>query len=62
MLSFIISIAEDTIHYDTKAIDELLDRTQEGIEQKEVWANDYLSSFKVAAYVTKDVEEVSAKF
>ncbi|XP_054712888.1 chromodomain-helicase-DNA-binding protein Mi-2 homolog isoform X2 [Uloborus diversus] len=48
---------EDTIHYDSKAIDELLDRTQEGIEQKELWANDYLSSFKVAAYVTKEVEE-----
>ncbi|XP_035230728.1 chromodomain-helicase-DNA-binding protein Mi-2 homolog isoform X3 [Stegodyphus dumicola] len=48
---------EDTIHYDTKAIDELLDRTQEGIEQKELWANDYLSSFKVAAYVTKEAEE-----
>ncbi|KAG8184140.1 hypothetical protein JTE90_010186 [Oedothorax gibbosus] len=48
---------EDTIHYDNKAIDELLDRTQEGIEQKELWANDYLSSFKVAAYVTKEVEE-----
>ncbi|XP_071040279.1 chromodomain-helicase-DNA-binding protein Mi-2 homolog isoform X4 [Parasteatoda tepidariorum] len=48
---------DDTIHYDNKAIDELLDRTQEGIEQKELWANDYLSSFKVAAYVTKEVEE-----
>ncbi|GBM00120.1 Chromodomain-helicase-DNA-binding protein 5 [Araneus ventricosus] len=48
---------EDEIHYDNKAIDELLDRTQEGIEQKELWANDYLSSFKVAAYVTKEVEE-----
>ncbi|GIY32246.1 chromodomain-helicase-DNA-binding protein 5 [Caerostris darwini] len=48
---------EDEIHYDNKAIDELLDRTQEGIEQKELWANDYLSSFKVASYVTKEVEE-----
>ncbi|XP_055947737.1 chromodomain-helicase-DNA-binding protein 4-like isoform X3 [Argiope bruennichi] len=48
---------EDEIHYDNKAIEELLDRTQEGIEQKELWANDYLSSFKVAAYVTKEVEE-----
>ncbi|KAI1301466.1 Chromodomain-helicase-DNA-binding protein Mi-2 -like protein [Halotydeus destructor] len=50
-------VQEDAIHYDDKAIDELLDRTQEGIEQKEMWANEYLSSFKVAAYVTKEAEE-----
>ncbi|OTF80302.1 chromodomain-helicase-DNA-binding protein Mi-2-like protein [Euroglyphus maynei] len=50
--------AEDsTIHYDDKAVDELLDRTKEGIEQKELWANEYLSSFKVASYVTKDAED-----
>lgn len=48
---------EEIIHYDQKAIDDLLDRTNEGIEQKEMWANEYLSSFKVAAYVTKEVEE-----
>jgi chromodomain-helicase-DNA-binding protein 4 len=49
---------EDTaIHYDNNAIDDLLDRTKEGIEQKEMWANEYLSSFKVAAYVTKEAEE-----
>ncbi|XP_064459559.1 chromodomain-helicase-DNA-binding protein Mi-2 homolog isoform X3 [Ornithodoros turicata] len=48
---------DDTIHYDDKAISELLDRTKEGIEQKELWANEYLGSFKVAAYVTKEVEE-----
>lgn len=48
---------DSTIHYDDKAIDELLDRTKEGIEQKELWANEYLSSFKVASYVTKDVDE-----
>lgn len=29
-----------------------------GIEQKENWSNEYLSSFKVASYVTKE-EEVS---
>lgn len=46
----------ETIHYDDKAIDELLDRSQEGIEQKEMWANEYLSSFKVASYVTKETE------
>ncbi|XP_054160501.1 chromodomain-helicase-DNA-binding protein Mi-2 homolog [Oppia nitens] len=48
---------ESTIHYDDAAIDGLLDRTQEGIEQKEMWANEYLSSFKVASYATKDVDE-----
>jgi hypothetical protein len=48
---------ENTIHYDERAIDGLLDRTKEGIEQKELWANEYLSSFKVASYVTKDVDE-----
>ncbi|PSN37765.1 Chromodomain-helicase-DNA-binding protein Mi-2 [Blattella germanica] len=37
---------DEAIHYDDKAIDELLDRTKEGIEQKENWANEYLSSFK----------------
>lgn len=47
----------ETIHYDDKAIEELLDRTKEGIEQKEMWSNEYLSSFKVASYVTKEVED-----
>lgn len=46
-----------TIHYDDKAVGELLDRSKEGIEQKELWANEYLSSFKVASYVTKDADE-----
>lgn len=44
------------IHYDDKAVAELLDRSKEGIEQKENWANEYLSSFKVASYVTKEGE------
>nr|CAD7601329.1 unnamed protein product [Timema genevievae] len=39
------------------AIDGLLDRSKQGIEQKENWANEYLSSFKVASYVTKEGEE-----
>lgn len=34
----------------------MLDRSKEGIEQKENWANEYLSSFKVASYVTKEGE------
>ncbi|XP_060528036.1 chromodomain-helicase-DNA-binding protein Mi-2 homolog isoform X2 [Cylas formicarius] len=45
---------EEAIHYDDKAVEELLDRSKEGIEQKESWANEYLSSFKVASYATKE--------
>lgn len=48
---------EAAIHYDDKAVEELLDRTNRGVEEKENWANDYLSSFKVASYNTKDQEE-----
>jgi len=49
--------SEAAIHYDDAAIDSLLDRSKEGIEQKEMLANEYLSSFKVASYVTKEHEE-----
>lgn len=49
--------ADTAIHYDDAAIDSLLDRSKEGIEQKEMLANEYLSSFKVASYVTKEHEE-----
>uniref|UniRef100_A0A6G1S543 Chromodomain-helicase-DNA-binding protein 4 n=2 Tax=Aceria tosichella TaxID=561515 RepID=A0A6G1S543_9ACAR len=49
--------SETAIHYDDAAIDSLLDRSKEGIEQKEMLANEYLSSFKVASYVTKEQEE-----
>ncbi|VVC89740.1 unnamed protein product [Leptidea sinapis] len=53
---------EEAIHYDDKAVGELLDRSKEGIEQKESWANEYLSSFKVANYSTKgDDEEVDTE-
>merc|ERR1711936_73786 len=45
---------DDDIVYDTKAVEALLDRSQEGIEEKESWANEYLSSFKVAQYQTKE--------
>lgn len=49
---------EEAIHYDDKAVSELLDRTNKGVEEKENWSNEYLSSFKVASYSTKeDVEE-----
>lgn len=48
---------EESIHYNDKAVFELLDRSKEGIEQKENWSNEYLSSFKVASYVTKEEDE-----
>ena len=43
---------EDII-YDDETVNALLNRSQEGIEEKESWANEYLSSFKVAQYQTK---------
>ena len=49
---------EEAIHYDDKAVADLLDRSKEGLEQKESWANEYLSSFKVASYATKEGEDV----
>lgn len=48
---------EEAIHYDEKAVEELLDRSNRGVEEKENWANDYLSSFKVASYATKDQDD-----
>merc|ERR1740116_335252 len=42
------------IVYDDATVAGLLDRFQEGIEEKESWANEYLSSFKVATYATKE--------
>merc|ERR1711971_1071788 len=42
------------IVYDDKAVAALLDRTQEGVEGKEDWSNEYLNSFKVATYATKE--------
>lgn len=48
---------EEAIHYDDKAVAELLDRSNRGVEEKESWANEYLSSFKVASYATKEENE-----
>merc|ERR1712226_1328143 len=45
------------IVYDDKAIDALLDRSKEGIIEKESGMDDYLSSFKVASYTVKDKDE-----
>ena len=46
--------SKNDIVYDEKAVSDLLDRSKEGIEEKESWANEYLSSFKVATYQTKE--------
>jgi hypothetical protein len=43
--------------YDDTAISRLLDRSQEGQEEKQEAMNDYLSSFKVASYQVKEQEE-----
>jgi hypothetical protein len=45
------------IHYDDQAIDKLLDRSQEGIQEKEEGLNEYLSSFKVASYATRETND-----
>ena len=47
--------------YDDDAIGKLLDRTQEGQEEKEMAMNEYLSSFKVATYQVTEGEEVGAR-
>ena len=54
--------SENRIVYDEKAIEKLLDRTQEGQEEKEIAMNEYLSSFKVATYAVKEGEEVKNDF
>lgn len=50
------------IVYDDESISKLLDRSQEGQEEKEEAMNEYLSSFKVAKYAVKEMEEVSTLF
>jgi len=44
--------------YDDSAIEKLLDRSQEGQEEKEMAMNEYLSSFKVANYTVAEGDEV----
>ncbi|XP_017051832.1 chromodomain-helicase-DNA-binding protein 3 [Drosophila ficusphila] len=46
----------EAIHYDEQAVAALLDRTDRGIEEKESWTKEYLSSFEVASYATKESE------
>uniref|UniRef100_A0A1I8J0U6 DNA helicase n=1 Tax=Macrostomum lignano TaxID=282301 RepID=A0A1I8J0U6_9PLAT len=45
---------KDRIVYDDETIARLLDRSQEGMEEKELALNDYLTSFKVAKYSVKE--------
>eukprot|EP00051_Salpingoeca_urceolata_P019520 m.285948 g.285948 ORF g.285948 m.285948 type:complete len:1583 (+) comp19435_c1_seq19:182-4930(+) len=47
----------DTIVYSDSAIENLLDRTQQGVENKETIANEYLSSFKVASFTLQAANE-----
>jgi len=49
---------ENRIVYDNAAIEKLLDRSQEGQEEKEIAMNEYLSSFKVANYTVAEGDEV----
>ena len=52
-----IETEEGRIVYDSKAVEKLLDRTQEGHEEKVMMMNEYLSSFKVATYQVKEEDE-----
>ena len=50
-------ILATAVTYDEKALEALLDRSQEGQAEKEFGMNDYLSSFKVASYQVKEEDE-----
>ena len=52
---------ESHIVYDDEAIEKLLDRTQEGQEEKQIEMNEYLSSFKVATYTVKEGDQVRGR-
>ncbi len=45
--------ADGGITYDDAAVEALLDRSQEGLTEKDSLVNEYLSSFKVAQYTIK---------
>uniref|UniRef100_A0A0N4ZRZ9 PHD-type domain-containing protein n=1 Tax=Parastrongyloides trichosuri TaxID=131310 RepID=A0A0N4ZRZ9_PARTI len=53
--------SENAIVWDDEAIDKLLERKlfdpNEKVEEKKDWSDEYLSTFKVATYATKEVEE-----
>lgn len=48
------------IHYDSTAIERLLDRSQDATDDSDVQnMNEYLSSFKVAQYMVREEDKVS---
>lgn len=55
-----MSVGEDDeekrIVYDDEAISQLLDRSKEAQEEKEMAMNEYFDSFKVASYTVKEGE------
>ena len=54
---FLLLGNEDRIVYDEKAVAELLDRSQVGQEEREMAMDEYLDSFKVASYQTRENDE-----
>lgn len=47
------------IHYDSTAIERLLDRSQDDTDDADVQSmNEYLSSFKVAQYMVREEDKV----
>lgn len=48
---------EHCIVYNDAALDRLLDRSQQGMEEKQLEMNDYLSSFKVAHYEKREIQD-----
>lgn len=53
----------NVIHYDSTAIERLLDRSQDATEDTDVQnMNEYLSSFKVAQYMVREEDKVRDKY
>lgn len=49
----------NVIHYDSTAIERLLDRSQDDTDDSDVQnMNEYLSSFKVAQYMVREEDKV----
>lgn len=52
----------NVIHYDSTAIERLLDRSQDATDDSDVQnMNEYLSSFKVAQYMVREEDKVRGK-
>lgn len=50
------------IHYDSTAIERLLDRSQDATDDSDVQnMNEYLSSFKVAQYMVREEDKVRGR-